>query len=329
MANKQVYYRLIALWVVCEAMLGGIIHGLKLPVSGLIVGSAAVICISLIGYYYPAKGSILKATIIVAIFKMMLSPQSPFAAYIAVIFQGVIGQLIFSNRNQFRFRCIAFAILALLESAIQRLLMMTILFGMDIWTAFNSFINGITGQSSVTNFSLYIASFYVILHIIIGFIVGNYASKIPSFVLRDKDEMAFRISGDSFVKIEKPKRKKKAGKYFLQVIWILLWAILIHSYFYPERAIIPSGIIIKLLLRSALIILTWILLINPLLTYMLHRWLKKKKTESGNEIKEISLLLPYTQHIVGQSWKMSSQKKGISRLKLFFRIVMVNSLIDA
>ena len=39
--DKQVYYRLIALWIFCEAVLGGIIHGLKLPVSGLIVGSCS------------------------------------------------------------------------------------------------------------------------------------------------------------------------------------------------------------------------------------------------------------------------------------------------
>jgi hypothetical protein len=46
--DKLIYYRLIALWVLCEAMLGGIIHGFKIPVSGLIVGSFAVVCNCLI-----------------------------------------------------------------------------------------------------------------------------------------------------------------------------------------------------------------------------------------------------------------------------------------
>lgn len=66
--NKEVYYRLIALWVLCESILGGIIHGFKIPVSGLLVGSSAVICICLIAYYVPVKGAIIKATILVAIF---------------------------------------------------------------------------------------------------------------------------------------------------------------------------------------------------------------------------------------------------------------------
>ena len=76
-SGSVIYYRLITLWVLCEAMLGGVIHAAKIPVSGLIVGSCAVICICLIAFYHPTKGAIIKATIIVAIFKMMLSPQAP------------------------------------------------------------------------------------------------------------------------------------------------------------------------------------------------------------------------------------------------------------
>src|SRR2546423_1443002 len=95
--NKQIYYRLITLWVLCEATLGGIIHAARIPVSGLIVGSCAVICICLIAFYVPERGAILKATVTVAIFKMMLSPQTPVLAYTAVFFQGVIGEALFFN----------------------------------------------------------------------------------------------------------------------------------------------------------------------------------------------------------------------------------------
>src|SRR6476661_2396295 len=95
--NTQLYQRLIALWVICEALLGGIIHGFRIPISGLVVGSSAVICICLIAYHVPARGAILKATLIVAIFKMMLSPHSPLPAYFAVFFQGLLGELIFYN----------------------------------------------------------------------------------------------------------------------------------------------------------------------------------------------------------------------------------------
>src|SRR3954466_15147819 len=106
--KKSIYYRLVALWVVCEALLGGIIHGLRLPISGLIVGSSAVVCISLIAWYRPARGTILKATMVVALFKMMLSPHSPLPAYLAVFFQGFLGELLFFRRKNFRLMCILF-----------------------------------------------------------------------------------------------------------------------------------------------------------------------------------------------------------------------------
>src|SRR5262245_11283230 len=99
--QSLVYYRLIAIWVVCEAMLGGIIHALKLPISGLVVGSCAITIVCLIAWYAPARGAILKATVIVAIFKMMLSPQAPLPAYFAVFFQGLMGEVIFRKDRRF------------------------------------------------------------------------------------------------------------------------------------------------------------------------------------------------------------------------------------
>ena len=160
-----IYYRLIALWVLCEAMLGGIIHGLKIPVSGLIIGSCAVLCISLIAWYVPNKGAIIKATLVVAIFKMMLSPQAPPPAYIAVFFQGTLGELLFfRNRKFYSLSCIILALLALLESGLQRILVLTIVYGNDLWTVINNFINGLTKQKTTTNYSQLIAGGYVLLH---------------------------------------------------------------------------------------------------------------------------------------------------------------------
>lgn len=107
MSNQsQLYYRVIALWVICEGVAGDIIHGLNIPFSGMIISGCAVVCICLIGHYSgqmnstrqsnnqteivrtTAKGAILKATIIVCIFKMILSPHTPHTAYFAVFFKG-------------------------------------------------------------------------------------------------------------------------------------------------------------------------------------------------------------------------------------------------
>ena len=221
--NKQVYYRLIALWVLCEAMLGGIIHGFKIPVSGLVVGSCAIVCICLIAWYVPTKGAIIKATIIVAVFKMMLSPQAPPPAYIAVFFQGLLGELLFWNKRYFKLSCILLAVLGLLESGLQRILVLTIVYGNDLWKVINNFINGLTKQKVTTNYSLWIGVAYVALHFITGIVVGWWASLLPRQIEKWRNEKKYNIilkDAAPFSPIIKKKRQRlKTG---LLIIWFLL-----------------------------------------------------------------------------------------------------------
>ena len=207
--DKQLYYRLVALWIFCEAVLGGIIHGLKLPVSGLIVGSCSVICICLIACYVPLRNAILKATIIVAIFKLMLSPHSPPTAYIAVFFQGLIGQLLFSTNGFYKTSCILLGVIALAESALQRILVMTIVFGNDLWKAINDTINRLTGQPGATNYSLLFGVGYLLLHIIAGFVVGLIAYKLAT---QEKQPGAIYLIPDETNETVNIKPKKKETK---------------------------------------------------------------------------------------------------------------------
>lgn len=325
--NKQVYYRLIALWVLCEAMLGGVIHGFKIPVSGLVVGSCAIICICLIAWYVPTKGAIIKATIIVAIFKMMLSPQAPPPAYIAVFFQGVAGELLFWNKRYFKLSCILLAVLGLLESGLQRILMLTIVYGNDLWKVINNFINGLTKQKVSANYSLWIGTGYVALHFITGIIVGWWASLLPKRIEKWRNEKKYTII------IEEPtafspavKKKRKRLKTGLLIIWFVLIALYIQSYFKIGTPLLPSHISLKILLRSLIIVMGWIFIIGPLLKKLLHRWLQKKQSQSQQEVQEVLLLLPATQQLIIQTWKQSSVHKGWKRINNWTKMVLVNAL---
>ena len=97
----SVYYRLIALWATCEAFAGGIMHAAKVPFTGMIISSLAIICISLIAWHFPSKGFRIKGNDHCSNFKLMLSPFSTYRIHIAVFFQGLMGQLLLSNKNIF------------------------------------------------------------------------------------------------------------------------------------------------------------------------------------------------------------------------------------
>lgn len=327
--NKQIYYRLIALWVLCEAMLGGIIHGLKIPVSGLIVGSSAVVCICLIAWYVPNKGAIVKATIIVAIFKMMLSPQAPPPAYIAVFFQGFLGELLFlRNRKFYSVSCIILAVLSLLESGLQRILMLTIVYGNDLWIVVNNFINGLTKQKTETNYSILIGAAYVLIHLITGLLVGWWASILPKQIERwsKQKEFHFELKKDGIFSHSSSIKKKRQLKKLLFIVWIVLIGIYIQSYFNIGKPLLPSHIVFRILLRSFIIVLSWVFIISPLLKQILHRWLQKKKSGLQQEIKATLQLLPTMQHLIVQSWKQNAELKSWKKFKTAAKTILVNSL---
>ncbi len=322
----DIYYRLVGLWVLNEAMLGGIIHGFKLPVSGLVVGSGAVICICLIGWYVPDKKAIIKATIIVAVFKMILSPQAPLPAYFAVFFQGIMGQLLFFNRKYFKISCIVFSILALLESGLQRILVLTIIYGNDLWTVFNEFISRLMKSKSHTNFSLIAGIAYIIIHFVTGLIVGMWSSKLPGRIRKWSSDSSYILKHSDVPAIEVTHlRKGRRAKLLLFVIWLILIGLYVQSYFKLGEPILPSHISMKILLRSAIIVIGWMILVAPLLKNLLHKWLSKRQTASATEVTAILQLLPTIQQVAIESWRGASGN-NIKKLMEFTRLLLVNTL---
>jgi nucleoside-triphosphatase THEP1 len=326
--SALVYYRLIALWVLCEAMLGGIIHGLKIPVSGLVVGSCAVICICLIAWYVPVKGAIIRATIIVAIFKMMLSPQAPPPAYIAVFFQGLLGELLFWRRRFFTLCCLVLAVLSLLESGLQRILVLTILYGNDLWKVVNNFLNGLTGQKNASNYSLIIGSVYVALHVIAGLLAGWWASVLPAKVSKWSKENKYHfVSDEPLPSIPVVvKRKGRKGRVLLLIIWMALVLLYIQSNYKIGKPLLPPHVSLRILVRSLIILLAWIFIIGPVLKKLLHAWLQRRRQRSQPDIQKVLELLPATQQLVAQSWKASAGEGKWARLVRTGKTILVNAL---
>ena len=324
--STVIYHRLIALWVLCEAMLGAIIFTFRIPVSGLLIGSCAITCITLMGWFVPVKGAILKATIIVAIFKMMLSPQAPPAAYLAVFFQGLLGEALFWNRKYFRLMCLVLAVLSLLESAVQRIIVMTITYGYDIWTAVNLFLNKLTGENQPTDYSYFIISGYILLHLAAGIALGVWTGLLPQRI-RNMEQFqqqypAVPVSNGPLIA---QRNKKRRIRYVFFVIWILLLGLYIQSFFTIGNPLLPPGMAWRIIIRSVIIILTWYFLVSPVLKQLLHKWLEKKKQQSAVQVQEVLNLLPSTQGLIAHSWQLAAERKGWTRIPFFCKILLANT----
>lgn len=330
LSNGGIYYRLVALWVLCEAMLGSIIFSFKIPVSGLIIGSCAVTCIALIAWYAPARGAIIRATIIVAIFKMMLTPQAPPAAYVAVFFQGLMGELLFRNKKYYRVACMILALLAMTESAFQRIIVLTILYGNDFWTAINAFLNKISGSSELTDYSFFIVFSYVLLHIGAGILLGIWTGLLPEKIKLMKGLQAkYTVDVTELTINTSVNRRNKIGRILLFTIWIALLALYVQSFFHIGKPLLPSQLVIRILVRSAIIILTWYFLISPVIKQLLHKWLQRKKQQSVRQVQEVVDLLPSTKGLVAKSWQLAADKKGWKRIMLCCKIILANTFYTA
>src|SRR5258706_13369661 len=120
-----------------------------------------------------------------------------------------------------------------------------------------------------------------------------------------------------------PKRKrKKTFRLVLFIIWIGLMAIYIQSFFKIGPALLPSAMVLRILIRSVIIVLTWYFVLSPVLKQLLHKWLQRKKQQSAKQVQQVLNLLPSTQGLMLRSWQLAADRKGWQRIVLCCKIIL-------
>lgn len=325
--ERTMLIRLTALWAMNEAGLGGLMHLLRSPFTGIFVGGGAVLLISMIGYTAKRPAAeILKALVLVLIIKAAVSPHSPLPAYFAVAFQGLLGALLFSMIPSFRLSALLLGTLALIESAVQKLLVMTLLFGTPLWKALDAFIDGVLqkfhllSDDAGAKGSLWVVGVYVGVYAISGLLIGVLAGRLPQEV----NEAAGRLTvpvHETAPDIGASKKKKSIlqKKYFQTML--LLAGILMSTYFFSPKA--WSGLSeLWLILRVLLLIGVWYFVLAPLLMRLLQKFLKKKQAAYREEVETALNLLPVFRMLARSAWRETSSLRGWTRIKeLAVRII--------
>ncbi len=324
-ARLRVQHRLIAVWALAEGFLGGILHGLHLPVTGLVVGSVSVCCLALLSRVNPKRGELLKATLLVLLVKAMFSPHSPPMAYFAVFSQGFLAELLFSASRRYKLNCFLLAILTQLQSAIQHLIVVLVVMGLDFWQALEQYINKLTATLGLTGrpYALYLACGYVLVHVLTGIYIGWVAGNLPTWLKRQAAIQKTETQPDlkeeknfTFIKPEKPGKKRRFSLSFL-LIWVLLAAVFLQSYVGIGPAILPKAKAVQIIIRAVLIVSVWYFVISPFLLQWFRNWLRRQQGPLQTRLQTVLDLLPETQFLLKQSWHKSKRLKGLSRLRYF------------
>ncbi|MBK8845490.1 MAG: hypothetical protein IPO27_02590 [Bacteroidetes bacterium] len=293
--HKQIIFRLTALWALNESLLGGMLHAFKFPFTGILVGGFAVVLIGLIGFYSKNKWKdILVATFMVMVTKMLASPFTPFAAYIAVAFQGLSGALIYMLIPKFRVAALVAAIIALVQSAIQKILILLLLFGKSLPQAIDAFVNGIMQLLHVNagvEAAKWLAIGYVLLYLLVGIAIGSWLGNLPVRIVK----LSESINLDAATNSNSISMDAKRGNPYVKFIMIMLTAISIAAVLYITG---KNQSVLYVLGRACLAIIFLFYLLPLLIKYLLTRILKSDNAWAERinhlfaEMEEIKTTIP-------------------------------------
>lgn len=316
--NKSVLDKLTALWALNESGLGGFLHVFNSPFTGLIVGGTSILLISLIAYYAENKWqAIMKALVIVLIIKMAVSPYSPFASYIAVSFQAIIGAILLSNFSWKGITLMILGLVTFLESALQKLIVLTIVYGTNLWEAID--IYGFWVQDKLnfishTSTAKILIVIYLITYGIAGIFAGIFINNILKIISQEKEhdfhlpKMGETVSNQ---------QKNKSFKTKIIWIWLITVAVIVLAFAIFGGPLFGWGKAIYIVLRSFLILMIWYLVLGPLLLKLVRNYLKKKESKYQHDISSAMDLFPYFRQIISYTWKETKHLKGYERVKHF------------
>lgn len=335
-SDQVAVWKLTALWAFSEAALGGILHAFKVPMRGMFIGGSAAILISLISFFSNRKGTVLKSTLIVILIKGIVSPHSPLTAYFAVFIQGLLGEVLFFKKNFYKISALLMGVLTLLFSSIQKIFILTLIFGNTLWESIDQFarivIEKFISLESAADFrfSYLLVGLYLGLHIFVGFLVGLFAAKLPFWIGDIIHDSELEIAAFNNSKTDLRKKKGKHKRWWQRASGIIfisfLLMMVIFSYLYPELGKNKAVEIFFMILRAALIMIIWYFLLAPLVLKYLRRYLKKKGNLYATEINKIVDSFPHLRSLVAYCWKIASHEKSYKKIK-FFLIYLISFLL--
>ena len=324
--HRNTITRLTALWALSESGLGGMMHALKIPFTGFFLGGFAIVVITLIAHFSQNRWKdILQATLLVVLIKAAASPHSPPPAYIAVGFQGLMGAVVYSTLPVFRLAAVLFGMLALFESAIQKFLVMTLIFGKSLWEALDLFFQGIAKDLSLSSdfsFSFWLIAVYTGIYTLWGMVLGWWAGKLPQQLEVQQMEILQQYEALT-ISVEEEQLEKKKNKRFKKLFGAFFILLFVVGVFLIQGAGSKATYAI---LRTLAALLLLFYLINPLIKWLLQKWAGKKQGNEKAKMQTLLDMLPELRNLIAPAMQLAKQEhKGLA----VYRAFVVNLIVLA
>lgn len=297
-------------------------HAFHLPFTGIFIGGAAVASLAAMAAVLSKDGSnsglgrqLMAATLWVMLVKLLVSPQSPPTSYIAVAFQGVMAAAIYSIVPSFRVASFLFAVIAMLESALQKLLILFLVFGTEFWESLDIWMISVSKQLTQIPLDLQsLAGAYVALYALWGLYLAYRISRWPQRFAAQHEELKQGFS--NWVDAAPAAQAGKRSKPFR---WLLL--ALAVAVFY----LLPSSQAWWTLVRA----LAFSLTLYGLAPLVMKFW--RKRLEQKQQNPDVQALLSRVESQASAfrfCWEFHAGKPKLSRMLSAVESALVLAAVD-
>jgi hypothetical protein len=317
--------RLTALWAFSESGLGGVLHALQIPFTGLLVGGFAIILITLIAHLSNnSYGELLKSLAVVLLVKAAVSPHTPLPAYLAVSFQAFLGYGLFRVFGVRVYSVMVLSVLAMFESALQKLVVLTVFFGSSFWRAVNELVLAVSKQlwRPVATGSRWLIATYLAIYVLGGVLVGLTALRM----VRDLSVRDEAFSGPlptPVVSGTRSRRSTGARIRILLTVCFLLSLILFLTAADRKEGFLATA---RAVTWTVSAILLWFLLLAPLVTKFIRKKLHKREGRYRDEVGAVIAFLPVLRQLAVLAWRASRRTPGWRRVADFLTLLITWSL---
>jgi hypothetical protein len=330
--------QIILLWAFAEVALGGVLHAFRFPFTGISVGGASVLCLCLLGNSRDASGNILRALGLVLAIKAVVTPHAPAGAFLAVGFQGLAAALIFRHLPARAPACVLLGILALGPSAVQKVVFMTILYGMSLWEAVDvlstlslNFFGLEAGKTLPP--SAWIIGLYLLLHLIFGFVIGMVGSRLPGWIRDGGGDPALQSVIQAGTDLPDPAKSaggpsRRRRRILKRAAGVILTAGFIGLVVGLERqqGAGPLREALFLLVRVMTVALVYLFVISPLVHLLMAKLAKRQQETQRGRFTGILRQLPRLRPMAAASWHCTRDRgafRPVLAVNLFLAAVLI------
>jgi len=321
--NDQAIIRLSALWALVEITLGGVLHAMRIPLTGLFVGSMALACVYLIARSTTSYRVVLQAMVSVMAIKMMATPHASPFSYVAMAIQTLCCIPLIGHKGHSRKWVTSMFLLASLYSPMQKIVILYITFGhQGLMVVLEEFRKWLAPGLTTTELMLIPLVLWLGIHLVAGFFLAKW---LHTWVAQGagKQELHDEWIRYDIIDTHPPysQRRSTTRKVLLNVAVVLIVVLL-----YLYESVMPTWI--HVLWRPLFIILFWQLIFRPIISIISKRWTSGGK-DDGN-VQVVMDELPRMWSIIKFARRKSSDVVGwVDRYYVFLKVTILLSVMNS